>query len=49
LIDFLGRPGTNEDNVDPKQDKEENGRDKENGLDSQKRFPFKKSFRRYYS
>jgi hypothetical protein len=44
LIDFLGRFGTNEDNIDPQENKEKNGRDKENGLDPQKRFPFKKGF-----
>jgi hypothetical protein len=41
LVDFLGRFGTNEDNIDPQENKKKNGRDKENGLDLQRGFPFK--------
>jgi hypothetical protein len=40
----LGRFGTNEDNIDPQENKKKNGRDKENGLDFQRGFPFKRIF-----
>jgi hypothetical protein len=44
LVDFLGRFGTNEDNIDSQENKKKDGRDKENGLNLQREFPFKGNF-----
>jgi hypothetical protein len=44
LVDFLGRFGTNEDNIDPQENKKKDRGDKENGLDFQREFPFKGNF-----
>ena len=41
LIDFLRRFGTNENNIDPQENKKKDRGDKEKGLDFQKGFPFK--------
>jgi hypothetical protein len=41
LVDLLGRPGANEDNVDRQKDEEKDWRDKKKCLDLQRLFPFK--------
>jgi hypothetical protein len=41
LIDLQGRPGTDEENIDPQKDEEENGGDEKKNLDLQRRFPSK--------
>jgi len=42
LVDFLGRFGTNEDNIDSQEKKKKDRGDKENGLNLQKEIPFLK-------